>query len=390
MRRGDNARRARVKIGARAIAVAFTPIVGLTLALGSESALASPAPRVVKVELYEWKVELEPATVRSGPVRFTIENHGSIPHAFEVEGHGFEKSAPQIAAGASGTLDATLAPGTFEVYCPIGNGSHKMLGMKTRLVVVAAGKGRAGAAKEHAGAYDEEHDMHAMHGDDDDAGLPKTMRVTGGGAVIHVLPGPFPFADSARAVIEQRPADQKADLEKKSHQGPYSNRVAAISGTISITATDRGATGDSVSGAAEFTTEDGAAWKLVLDRVQTKDIPFNPRFGGVIMGLYYHGASGVHTPLVPTIQSSLALWAYGHLDRNGTRVTDDAMVHVMLLSHTRRAPDWSLACWDCSRNPVDELQLQITPAPGGTPFDAPGGVLFVNWEQSSGERVATP
>jgi hypothetical protein len=71
-------------------------------------------------------------------------------------------------------------------------------------------------------------------------------------------------------------------------------------------------------------------------------------------------------------------------------VTDDAMVHIMLLSRTRRAPDWALACWDCSRNPVEELQLQITPAPGASPFDAPGGVLFVNWEQSSGELVPTP
>ena len=395
MRTGDTSRNARVKNGARSNpGLGWAPLAALLLAAVGLShvvpAHAAPVPRVVKVELYEWKVELEPATVRPGAVRFAIENHGSIPHAFEIEGHGFEKSAPQIAAGGSAMLDATLAPGTFEAYCPIGNGSHRMLGMKTRLVVAAAGKPHVGArATEHVAA-DADHDMHEMHGDDDGAGLPKTMRVTGGGAVIHILPGPFPFADSARTVIEQRPAEQKADLEKKSHLGPYSNLVAPVLGTISITATDRGATGDSVAGVAEFTTEDGVAWKLVMDRVQTKDIPFNPRFGGVIMGLYYHGASNVHTPLVPTIQSSLALWAFGHLDRNGVRVTDDALVHVMLLSRTRRAPDWTLACWDCSRNPVEELQLQITPAPGAPPFDAPGGVLFVNWEQSSGESIATP
>jgi hypothetical protein len=326
-------------------------------------------PQVVHVELYEWKIELEPAAVPPGAVRFEIVNKGQIPHGFEVEGKGVEKEIAQISAGGKATLSATLPAGTFETYCPIGNGSHKMLGMRAKLSVANAA-----------------HEM-TIADDDGDHTTPRTMRVTGGGAVIHILPGPFPFADSAAAVIAQRPADQQADLEKKEHNGPYSNNVAPASGTITITATDRGATNDAVDGVATFTTEDQTRWKLVMDRVQTHDIPFNPRFGGVIMGLYYHGASGVHTPLVPTIQSSLALWAYGHLYRNDALVTDSAMVHVMLLSRTRRPGDWSLECWDCSRNPIEELQLQVTPMPGHAAFDAPGGVLFLNWEKSTGETV---
>jgi hypothetical protein len=119
-----------------------------------------------------------------------------------------------------------------------------------------------------------------------------------------------------------------------------------------------------------------------MDRVQTKDIPFNPRFGGVIMGLFYHGATGLHTPLVPTIKSRVALWAYARLYQGDSLVTDSAMVHVMLLSRTRRPNDFALACWDCSREPIEELQLQVTPAPGQAGFAAPGGFLFVNWERS--------
>jgi hypothetical protein len=214
------------------------------------------------------------------------------------------------------------------------------------------------------------------------------MRVVGGGPVIQILPGPFPFADKATAVIQNRPPDQQADLTKKAHMGPYSNNVAKIAGNISLVAIDRGASGDSVSGMAEFTTQDGARWKVVMDRVQTKDIPFNPRFGGVIMGLFYHGASGVHTPLVPTIQSSLALWAFADLYKNDHLVTNSAMVHVMLLSRTRRTSDWALDCWDCSDRPIEELQLQVTPAPDTPAFDAPGGFLFVNWEKSSGKVEA--
>jgi hypothetical protein len=58
------------------------------------------------------------------------------------------------------------------------------------------------------------------------------------------------------------------------------------------------------------------------------------------------------------------------------------MVHVMLLSRTRRSGDFALQCWDCSKNPVEELQLQVMPSPGQPPLDAPGGFLFVNWERS--------
>jgi len=141
-----------------------------------------------------------------------------------------------------------------------------------------------------------------------------------------------------------------------------------------------------VTGTAAFTTADGAQWRLVLDSVQTRDIPNNPRFGGVILGLYYHGATGVHTPLVPTIRSAVALWAWAHLYRDGALATDRAMVHVMLLSATRRDRDFALTCWDCSKNPIRELQLQVTAAPGQPKFDAPGGFLFVNWERSTGRQ----
>ncbi len=214
------------------------------------------------------------------------------------------------------------------------------------------------------------------------------IRVTGGGPVIQILPGPVPFADSAAPILQQF-GDEHEGLESQARNGPYSNNVAPISGTFTLTAWDKGSVRDSVDGVAEFAAQDGARWKLVLDRVQTKDVPHHPRFGGVIMGLYYHGNTGVHTPLVPTINSAVALWAVGHLSRNGTLVTDSAMVHVMLLSRTRREGDFALACWDCSKNKIDELQLQVLPGPGEPKFEAPGGFLFINWEKSSARTRAS-
>ena len=324
------------------------------------------SPPAVVARLAEWKVELSPATVQAGTVTFTVTNGGSIPHAFEVEGHGVEQETALIQPGATATLTLTLRPGTYEVYCPVGNDSHKKLGMVTSLQVTASGDAPAADPMQYPTAV-------AAH----------AIRVTGGGPVIQILPGPFPFPDSAAPILQQF-GDEREGLESQVQNGPYSNNVAPIAGAFSFRAWDLGATRDSVDGTAQFTAQDGARWKLVMDRVQTKDVPHHPRFGGVIMGLYYHGVTGVHTPLVPTINSAVALWAFAHLYKNDTLVTDNAMVHVMLLSHTRRAGDFALACWDCSKNKIDELQLQILPPPGAPKFDAPGGFLFVNWERSRG------
>src|SRR5438132_4100126 len=346
-------------------AVPYRNVAGALLAAVALAATpprhrAPSAPAVVSAKLSEWKVELSEATIVAGPVTFTITNAGSIPHALEVEGERIERETPLIEPGATATMTLTLKPGTYELYCPVGNDSHKKLGMETHLKVAMS------------------------------APTPKVqaIRVTGGGPVIQILPGPFPFPDSAAPILQQF-GDEREGLESQVKNGPYSNNVTPSSGSFTFTAWDKGATRDSVDGLAEFTTQDGARWRLVLDRVQTKDVPHHPRFGGVILGLYYHGNTAVHTPLVPTINSAVALWAFGHLYKDGALVTDNAMVHVMLLSRTRRDGDFALACWDCAKNKIEELQLQILPGPGEPKFDAPGGFLFVNWEKSSSAKAAS-
>jgi hypothetical protein len=338
----------------------------------------------VTAKLSEWKVELSEGSVAPGSVTFTINNVGSIPHAFEVEGQGIEQQTPVIQPASSATLTLKLKPGTYEVYCPVGEDSHKKMGMLAHLVVGAKASGSSGYGAMNSSA------SHPAAMSTATPGAPgHSIQVTSGGPVIQILPGPFPFPDSAAPTIKQFGAEQPG-LEAQIKNGPYSNNVAPISGTFTFTAWDKGASRDSVDGVAEFTTQDGTRWKLLMDRVQTQDVPHHPRFGGVILGLYYHGNTGVHTPLVPTIRSDVALWAVAHLYRNDALVTNNAQVHVMLLSRTRRDGDFALECWDCSKNPIDELQLQITPATGEAKFDAPGGFLFVNWEKSSGANPAAP
>jgi len=358
--------------------------VGTVVALGLLGAVVGAASRPhldvaaqVSVKLSEWNVGLSQASIAAGPVTFVVTNAGSIPHGFEVEGPGIEQEIETIQPGASDTLTLTLKPGSYEVYCPVGSDSHKKLGMDTHLKVVSA----TSPAPSRYGASE----LSESHMKTERL---QAIRVTGGGPVIQILPGPFPFPDSAAPILKAF-GDEREGLESQVKNGPYSNNVVRSSGTFVFTAWDKGAVRDSVDGVAEFATQDGARWKLVLDRVQTKDVPHHPRFGGVIMGLYYHGVTQVHTPLVPTINSAVALWAFGHLYKNDVLVTDNAQVHVMLLSRTRRDGDFALACWNCSKNKLEELQLQILPGPGEPKFDAPGGFLFVNWEKSSSRTPAS-
>jgi plastocyanin len=359
-------------------------LLAATLGVAGTSAAKPADPPGLTAKLSEWQVELSQATVPAGKVTITVSNAGSIPHALEVEGPGVEQETVPIQPGATATLTVTLQPGTYEVYCPVGEDSHKKLGMETHLKVVAAGQSASGYSQSGTEAPG----MPGMREEAPMAPNAHSIQVTGGGPVVQILPGPFPFPDSAGPILKAFGEEHEA-LESQAQNGPYSNNVARIAGSFTLTAWDLGAVRDSLAGVADFTTQDGSRWKVVLDRVQVKDVPHHPKFGGVIMGLYYHGATQVHTPLVPTINSAVAAWAIGHLYRNGTLVTDNAMVHVMLLSRTRRDGDFALACWDCSRNPIEELQLQITPAPGEPKFDAPGGFLFANWEKSTSRTPAS-
>lgn len=332
----------------------------------------------VNVRLSEWKVELSERRIPAGPVTFKLENTGSVPHQLEVEGEGIEQSTELIQPGASATLSLDLKPGRYEVYCPIGNGSHKHLGMEAGLEVTGQR-----VEMQHQMSHEA---MMPHDSGGSGAGAGQGISVTGGGPVVQILPGSFPFPDSAGPILKAFGGEQET-LESQAENGPYSNNVAAAKGTFAFRAWDLGAVKDSVSGTALVTTREGVRWKVVLDRVQTKDVPHHPKFGGVIMGLYYHGATQVHTPLVPTINSAVALWSVAHLYRNDVLVSDNALVHVMLLSRTRHPGDWKLECWDCSNNPIEELQLQVTQGPGEPPIDAPGGFLFVNWEKSVSARL---
>jgi hypothetical protein len=211
---------------------------------------------------------------------------------------------------------------------------------------------------------------------------PKVVKVTGGGPVIQVLPGPFRFADSAAAIIAKMPAEQQKMMNMMAKQGPFSDKVAQVSGRFTGSFIDRGEKGDSVAATVSFTSQDGASWEVKIDRVAQKDLsPMEPTFGGVATEIAYHGPTGIHTPLVPAVRSVMSFWGMSRVTRNGRLVTDAGPTHVMFTSDTR-GDDFAYQCWICTDKPVRQLHLMLMP-PEGKPYPVPGGILHVMWEESN-------
>jgi plastocyanin len=87
------------------------------------------------VALTESDFAIDPAepTVAAGTVTFEISNDGQSPHNIEIEGNGIEELSDTFEPGASGELTVELEPGTYEMYCAIGN--HRDLGMDGEVTV---------------------------------------------------------------------------------------------------------------------------------------------------------------------------------------------------------------------------------------------------------------
>jgi uncharacterized cupredoxin-like copper-binding protein/quercetin dioxygenase-like cupin family protein len=87
----------------------------------------------VAVSLSEYTIAM-PAELPAGPTTFSITNAGTMEHNFEIEGQGIEEELEaNLAPGASGALTVDLAPGAYEIYCPVAG--HADMGMRLELTV---------------------------------------------------------------------------------------------------------------------------------------------------------------------------------------------------------------------------------------------------------------
>jgi len=121
-------------------------LVLLAVAAFSSTAAAQSIP----VTLSEWKVKLGRDTVPAGKITFQVKNEGTMTHGFFVRGNGVQQGSPDIPVGQSGTLTLTLKPGSYTVYCPLADLSHRKAGMLTTLVVTGSAA-PTGATKPPAG-----------------------------------------------------------------------------------------------------------------------------------------------------------------------------------------------------------------------------------------------
>ena len=108
----------------------------LIAALAAAPAVASAQP--VAVTLTEFKIAMAKDTVSAGPVTFRIKNAGATTHALFIMNDTFEKGSAEVAAGQEASLTVTLKAGTYEVFCPMSDETHKKAGMTHKLVVTAA------------------------------------------------------------------------------------------------------------------------------------------------------------------------------------------------------------------------------------------------------------
>jgi hypothetical protein len=90
----------------------------------------------VEVTLVDGQIQMV-NSLPAGSTTFNVTNNGTNEHSFEVEGNGIEEALdPTLQPGENGTLQVDLQPGTYEVYCPVGN--HRAEGMTMQLTVTAA------------------------------------------------------------------------------------------------------------------------------------------------------------------------------------------------------------------------------------------------------------
>jgi hypothetical protein len=67
----------------------------------------------------------------------TIENRGPGVHNLFIEGEGISRAAGDtIAANGSATIDVSLRPGTYTLYCPLSD--HRQKGEQVRITIGGA------------------------------------------------------------------------------------------------------------------------------------------------------------------------------------------------------------------------------------------------------------
>ncbi|MBI3971367.1 MAG: hypothetical protein HY332_08755 [Chloroflexi bacterium] len=106
-------------------------------------------PQEIRLHLTEWALEPTVVNVVAGSViRLVAVNEGALPHVLAVEGDDVYVETDAIGSGGSASLELSFpVAGRFDLFCPVGEGLHRVLGQEAELHVLASidGLGLPGA-----------------------------------------------------------------------------------------------------------------------------------------------------------------------------------------------------------------------------------------------------
>src|SRR5256885_1607551 len=115
----------------------------LTIGSGAAAVYAQSTATVV---MQEFSLTPDRMVVSAGRDTFALQNTGRFPHNVHIEGNGVStdvKPDGPVAGGETFSGAVTLAPGTYDIWCPVG--THREQGMVGTLTV--AGTAAGGAAQ---------------------------------------------------------------------------------------------------------------------------------------------------------------------------------------------------------------------------------------------------
>lgn len=128
----------------RLLPIALAGILVAACVPGSESeGTPPPGDFLVRVTLTEHEIEV-PAEVPAGELTFELSNEGDQVHGFAVEGEGIDETlTTDVQPGATEAVTIELAPGTYTVWCPIGD--HRQRGMEAQIEITEGTQTEQGA-----------------------------------------------------------------------------------------------------------------------------------------------------------------------------------------------------------------------------------------------------
>lgn len=106
---------------------------------GTPAAPTKPEPALgtgtkVTATLTEFHVELSQQTFKAGTYTFLVNNAGKATHSLEIVREGdTDMRSDNIRPGHSDEITVALTPGTYQVFCPVGN--HRSQGMDMSISV---------------------------------------------------------------------------------------------------------------------------------------------------------------------------------------------------------------------------------------------------------------